>query len=101
MKNNLKIDDIDIIVTNDSKEIFGSLKLKAEAEELIQQGPGWSVIAFSKTKSFGLEGLKKLKRLISKMIWLKSGKTRNLRDIIKNIKIDNKELWNEAYCVSL
>ncbi len=97
MIKNLKIEEINITITNDPRIISGSERFKSTVNEVIQQGNGWRVIAFSKTSELSEPGLKKLRSLVSKLVWLKSEKTGNLREITKRVatSITQNKLWNE------
>jgi hypothetical protein len=99
MKNNLKIEGISIEVTDNQTRISGSLKLK-ESSEVIQQGEKeWSILVYSKFRNLSDQGLKKLRRLASLMIWNNQEKIGNLREIRKNLTltINNDALWKKVY----
>jgi len=97
MKNNLKIDGISIVRTDEYDLTFGTKKVR-ESEELIQHGhEDWSILVYSKEKELTEDGLSKLKRLLSLMIWERGNKTEDLRKIKKNLIIDNNILWKSAF----
>ena len=97
MKNNLKIDGISIVRTDDYNLTFGTKKIR-ESEELIQHGlEDWSILVYSKGRELTENGLSRLKRLLSLMIWERGDKTEDLREIRKKIIIDNDILWKKVF----
>lgn len=93
MIKNLKFEEIDIIVTTDQEQISGSERIKSTVRERIQQGNGWAIKVFTRTGQLSEKGLKKLKSLLARLVWLKTDKTRELREIKR--KIENT-LWKES-----
>lgn len=92
MIKNLKFEEIDITVTTDQEQISGSERIKSTVRERIQQGNGWAIKVFTRTGQLSEKGLKRLKSLLARLIWLKTNKTRKLREIKR--KVENT-LWKE------
>lgn len=92
MTKNLKFEEIDITVTTDPEQINGSMRTRSTVSEWIHQGSGWSIKVFTRTGQLSDGGFKKLKALLAALIWIKSEKTKNLREIKKTIE---EKLWKE------
>ena len=96
MTKNLKVEEINITLTTDPSLISGSLRTRQGASEVIQQGTGWSILAFNRIGQLTDGGVKKLSSLLSHLVWMKSEKTRSLREIKKTINNTEKE-WKEKF----
>ena len=91
MTKNLKFEEIDITVTTDQENVSGSLRMKSEVDETVQQGNGWDIKVFTRTGQLSEKGIKKLKSMLAYLIWMKTDKTRKLREIKR--AIENKLSW--------
>jgi hypothetical protein len=92
MTKNLKFEEIDITVTTDQEQVSGSMHTKSTVNERVQQGNGWDIKVFTRTGKLSDKGFKKLKSLLACLIWMKTDKTRKLREIKRAIE---EKLWKE------
>jgi hypothetical protein len=92
MTKNLKFEEIDITVTTDQEQVSGSMRTRSSVNERVQQGNGWDIKVFTRTGQLSEKGFKKLKSMLAYLIWIKTDKTRKLREIKRAIE---KKLWKE------
>jgi len=68
------------------------MRTRSSVNERVQQGNGWDIKVFTRTGQLSEKGFKKLKSMLAYLIWIKTDKTRKLREIKRAIE---KKLWKE------
>ena len=91
MTKNLKFEEIDITVTTDQEQVSGSRLTRSTVDERVQQGNGWDIKVFTRTGQLSEKGIKKLKSMLACLVWMKTNKTRKLREIKR--AIEKKLIW--------
>ena len=94
MTKNLKFEEINITVTTDQEQVSGSMRTRSTVDEKVQQGNGWDIKVFTRTGQLSEKGFKKLKSMLAYLVWMKTDKTRKLREIKR--LIENKLSWKES-----
>jgi hypothetical protein len=94
MTKNLKFEEINITVTTDQEQVSGSVRTRSIVDEKIQQGNGWDIKVFTRTGQLSEKGFRKLKSMLAYLVWMKTDKTRKLREIKK--LIEKKLSWKES-----
>ena len=94
MTKNLKFEEINITVTTDQEQVSGSMRTRSTVDEKIQQGNGWDIKVFTRTGQLSEKGFKKLKSMLACLVWMKTDKTRKLREIKR--LIEKKLSWKES-----
>jgi hypothetical protein len=94
MTKNLKFEEINITVTTDQEQVSGSVRTRSTVDEKIQQGNGWDIKVFTRTGQLSEKGFRKLKSMLAYLVWMKTDKTRKLREIKK--LIEKKLSWKES-----